>query len=158
MMKTRTLPFVLGAATACGLAVTLLVFALRLGILPVQADAAPSRLEGVPRHARRADRRLLAPTPGVGDMTGHLNPIPRGPRSALGTALVALATCASLLALTGLIVRGTWLSTGWIIADAPHLLRKAYRPGCMADRAVSPRTILQAGARDASRAPFGRRG
>ena len=48
-------------------------------------------------------------------MTGRLQPIPRGPRAALGTALVALATCASLLALTGLIVRGTWLSSSWII-------------------------------------------
>jgi hypothetical protein len=30
------------------------------------------------------------------------------------------------------------ISTGWIIADAVHVLRKAYRPGCTADRAVIP--------------------
>lgn len=48
-------------------------------------------------------------------MITRLQPIPRGPRSALGTALVALATCSSLLALKDLIVKGTWLSTGWLI-------------------------------------------
>jgi hypothetical protein len=30
------------------------------------------------------------------------------------------------------------ISTGWIIADAVHVFRKAYRPGCTADRAVIP--------------------
>ena len=35
--------------------------------------------------ARRTDRRLLAPPAGVGHMIGRLHPIPRGPRSALGT-------------------------------------------------------------------------
>lgn len=44
-MKTRTLPFIIGAATAYGFAVILLIIAVRLGILPVQADASPSRLE-----------------------------------------------------------------------------------------------------------------
>jgi len=45
MMKTRTLPVIIGALTAYGFAVILLIFAVRLGILPVQADAAPSQLE-----------------------------------------------------------------------------------------------------------------
>ena len=44
-MKTRTLPFIIGIATAYGLVLILLLFAVRLGVLPVQADAAPSRLE-----------------------------------------------------------------------------------------------------------------
>jgi hypothetical protein len=55
-------------------------------------------------------------------MIGRLHPIPRGPRSALGTALVALATCASLLALKDLIIKGTWLSTGWIIVTVVALV------------------------------------
>ncbi|WP_146926161.1 transglutaminase family protein [Cellulomonas xylanilytica] len=41
--------------------------------------------------------------------------IPRGPRSALGSALCAAATCASLFALTGLIVRGSWLVATWLL-------------------------------------------
>ena len=45
MLKTRTLPFIIGALTAYGFALILLIFAVRIGILPVQADAAPSRLE-----------------------------------------------------------------------------------------------------------------
>lgn len=48
-------------------------------------------------------------------MTSRLRPIPRGSRSAIGTTLVALATCSSLLALQNLIIRGTWLSTTWLI-------------------------------------------
>lgn len=48
-------------------------------------------------------------------MTGRLQRIPRGPRSALGSALCAAATCASLLALTGLIVSGGWLVATWVI-------------------------------------------
>ncbi|WP_315095795.1 DUF3488 and transglutaminase-like domain-containing protein [uncultured Cellulomonas sp.] len=48
-------------------------------------------------------------------MTGRPQRIPRGPRSALGSALVAAATCASLFALTGLIVRGGWLVATWLI-------------------------------------------
>ena len=77
--------------------------------------AAPRRLAGVPGHARRTDRRLLAAPPGVGPVTGRLQRIPRGPRSALGSALCAAATCASLFALTGLIVRGGWLVATWLI-------------------------------------------
>ncbi|WP_028046945.1 DUF3488 and transglutaminase-like domain-containing protein [Cellulomonas sp. URHE0023] len=46
-------------------------------------------------------------------MIGRLHPIPRGPRAAVGTGLVAAATCSSLLALQNLMVRGTWLSTAW---------------------------------------------
>ena len=48
-------------------------------------------------------------------MTGRLQRVPRGPRSALGSALCAAATCASLFALTGLIVRGGWLVAAWLI-------------------------------------------
>ncbi|WP_421733351.1 transglutaminaseTgpA domain-containing protein [Cellulomonas sp.] len=48
-------------------------------------------------------------------MTGRSLRIPRGPRSALGSALCAAATCASLFALTGLIVRGGWLVATWLI-------------------------------------------
>ncbi|MBO3103104.1 transglutaminase TgpA family protein [Cellulomonas fengjieae] len=48
-------------------------------------------------------------------MTGRVQRIPRGPRSALGTALVAAATCASLFALTGLVVRGSWLPATCVI-------------------------------------------
>ena len=48
-------------------------------------------------------------------MTGRPQRIPRGPRSALGSALCAAATCASLYALTGLIVRGGWLVATWLI-------------------------------------------
>ncbi|WP_456786406.1 transglutaminase family protein [Cellulomonas sp. P5_C5] len=48
-------------------------------------------------------------------MTGRVQRIPRGPRSALGTALCAAATCASMFALTGLIVRGGWLLATWLI-------------------------------------------
>lgn len=48
-------------------------------------------------------------------MTGRAQRIPRGPRSALGSALCAAATCASLFALTGLIVRGGWLVATWLI-------------------------------------------
>ena len=76
--------------------------------------AAPRRLAGVPGDARRTDRRLLAAPPGVGPVTGRLQRIPRGPRSALGSALCAAATCASLFALTGLIVRGGWLVATWL--------------------------------------------
>ena len=47
-------------------------------------------------------------------MTGRVQRIPRGPRSALGSALCAAATCASLFALTGLIVRGGWLVAAWL--------------------------------------------
>ena len=47
-------------------------------------------------------------------MTGRVQRIPRGPRSALGSALCAAATCASLFALTGLIVRGGWLAAAWL--------------------------------------------
>ncbi len=48
-------------------------------------------------------------------MTGRPQRIPRGPRSALGSALCAAATCASLFALTGLIVRGGWLLATWLV-------------------------------------------
>ncbi|MET0789017.1 MAG: DUF3488 and transglutaminase-like domain-containing protein [Cellulomonas sp.] len=48
-------------------------------------------------------------------MTGRPQRIPRGPRSALGSALCAAATCASLFALTGLMVRGSWLVAAWVI-------------------------------------------
>ena len=48
-------------------------------------------------------------------MTGRLQRIPRGARSALGSALCAAATCSSLFALTGLIVRGSWLVATWLI-------------------------------------------
>ncbi|MEZ0449454.1 transglutaminase TgpA family protein [Cellulomonas sp. ICMP 17802] len=48
-------------------------------------------------------------------MTGRTHRIPRGPRSVLGSALCAAATCASLFALTGLIVRGSWLLATWLI-------------------------------------------
>ncbi|WP_426595346.1 transglutaminase TgpA family protein [Cellulomonas sp. McL0617] len=44
-----------------------------------------------------------------------MHPIPRGPRAAIGTGLVAAATCSSVLALQNLIVRGTWLSATWFI-------------------------------------------
>jgi transglutaminase-like putative cysteine protease len=48
-------------------------------------------------------------------VSGRSLRIPRGPRSALGSALCAAATCASLFALSGLIVRGSWLVATWLI-------------------------------------------
>jgi cytochrome c553 len=45
MMKIRTSLFFAGAATAYGFAFILLLFIVRLGVLPVQADATPSGLE-----------------------------------------------------------------------------------------------------------------
>jgi transglutaminase-like putative cysteine protease len=48
-------------------------------------------------------------------VTGRTQRIPRGPRSAVGSVLVAAATCSSLFALTGLIVRGGWLAATWLI-------------------------------------------
>jgi mono/diheme cytochrome c family protein len=64
-MKTRTLPFIIGAATAYGFAVMLLIFAARLGFLPVQADASPSRLEaGLLHSALHASVARHAPTGG----------------------------------------------------------------------------------------------
>lgn len=64
-MKTRTLPFMIGAATAYGFAVMLLIFAVRLGILPVQADASASRLEAsLLRSALQASVARHAPTGG----------------------------------------------------------------------------------------------
>jgi mono/diheme cytochrome c family protein len=45
MMKIRTRLFIAGAATAYGFAFILLLFVVRLGALPVQADATPSGLE-----------------------------------------------------------------------------------------------------------------
>jgi transglutaminase-like putative cysteine protease len=40
--------------------------------------------------------------------------IPRGPRALLGTALVALGTCSSVLALNHLIEHGRWLVVAWL--------------------------------------------
>jgi mono/diheme cytochrome c family protein len=65
MMKTRTSTFIIGAATAYGFAGILLIFAVRLGVLPVQADAAPGRLEAsLLRSALHASVARHAPTGG----------------------------------------------------------------------------------------------
>ena len=40
--------------------------------------------------------------------------LPRGPRSLLGTALVAVASATSLLALGGLLEPGRWRSVAWL--------------------------------------------
>jgi len=64
-MNTRTLPFIIGVAAAYVFAGILLVSSVRLGILPVQADAAPSRLEaGLLRTALHASVARHAPTGG----------------------------------------------------------------------------------------------
>jgi len=64
-MKTRTLPFIIGAATAYGFAVMALILAVRFGLLPVQADASPGRLEaGLLHSALHASVARHAPTGG----------------------------------------------------------------------------------------------
>ncbi|CAN5359047.1 hypothetical protein BH11ACT1_BH11ACT1_30010 [soil metagenome] len=60
--------------------------------------------------------------------TGRANAgIPRGARSLLGTALVAAAACASLLALSGLLSPGRWLRAGVVAVLVVALVTAAVR-------------------------------
>ena len=93
MMKTRILAFIIGAATAYGFAGILLVFAVRLGILPVQADAAQSRLEAsLLRSALHASVARRAPTGG--------NPQPSPETDAIGGATIYRQLCSRCHGLT----------------------------------------------------------
>jgi mono/diheme cytochrome c family protein len=135
--KTRTLPFVIGVATAYGFAVTLLVFALRLGILPVQADAAQSRLEasllGSALHASVARH---APTGG--------NPQPSPETDSIMGATIYRQMCSRCHGLTdrldntygqsfyppapNLAVSGTTFSEGEIFWIVKHGIRNTAMP------------------------------
>jgi LPXTG-motif cell wall-anchored protein len=53
--------------------------------------------------------------------------IPRGGRSLLGSALVAAAACASLLALSGLLAPGRWLRAGMVAVVAVAVVTAAVR-------------------------------
>jgi len=64
-MRPRALPFIIGAAAAYGLVFMLLLFAVKLGVLPVRADAAPSALEAsLLRSVLRASVARSAPVGG----------------------------------------------------------------------------------------------
>jgi len=62
--------------------------------------------------------------------------IPRGPRALLATALVAVGTCTSVLALHGLIQAGPWLAAAWlsvllvaaVVAGVRSVARTAWMP------------------------------
>jgi len=62
--------------------------------------------------------------------------IPRGPRALLATALVAIGTCTSVLALHGLIQPGPWLAAAWlsvllvagVVAGVRAVARTAWMP------------------------------
>ncbi|WP_448629647.1 hypothetical protein [Cellulomonas soli] len=47
-------------------------------------------------------------------MTGSPSRLPRGPRSALGTLLVGVATASSVLALGSLLEPGRWRTVAWL--------------------------------------------
>ena len=133
----RTLPFIIGAATAYGLAVVFLVFALRLGVLPVQADAVPSRLEasllGSALHASVARH---APT------GGNLQPSPE--TDSIMGATIYRQLCSRCHGLTGrsdntygksfyppapnLAVSGTTFSEGEIFWIVKHGIRNTAMP------------------------------
>ncbi len=87
-------PFVLGAIAAYGVAVLAAVSSARLGILPVQADVAPSRLEttllGSALHAAVAHH---APAGG--------NPIPASPKNLMVGARIYRQMCARCHGVSG---------------------------------------------------------
>jgi len=86
-MKEKIMkPFILGALSAYGIAALLLVSSARLGVLPVQADVAPSRLEvtllGAALHASVARH-----APGGG------NPIPESESNLIAGAKLYRQMC-----------------------------------------------------------------
>jgi mono/diheme cytochrome c family protein len=79
MMSRRVVPFILGAATPCGFAVILLFLAIRLGVLPVQADGTPSRIEAsLLQSALHASVARHAPTGGDPQPSPQTDPIMGG--------------------------------------------------------------------------------
>jgi mono/diheme cytochrome c family protein len=92
-MKTRTLPFIIGVLTAYGFVLILLGSAIRLGVLPVQADAAPSRLEAsLLRSALQASVARNAPTGG--------NPQPSPKTDSIAGATIYRQLCSRCHGLT----------------------------------------------------------
>ena len=136
-MKARTLTFIIGAATAYGFAAILLIFAVRLGILPVQADAAPGRLEAsLLRSALHASVARHAPTGG--------NPQPSPKTDSIMGATIYRQLCSRCHGLTdrsdntygksfyppapNLALSGTTFSDGEIFWIVKHGIRNTAMP------------------------------
>jgi mono/diheme cytochrome c family protein len=137
MMKGRALTFMIGAATAYGVAGILLIFVLRLGVLPVQADGAPSQLEaGLLQAALHASVARHAPTGG--------NPQPSPKTDPIMGETIYRQLCSRCHGLTersdntygksfyppapNLLLRGTTFSEGEIFWIVKHGIRNTAMP------------------------------
>ena len=136
-MRHRAVPFFTGAAAAYGLGFALLLFAARLGISPVQADAAPSRLEtNILHSALRASVARHAPTDG--------NPLPLPQTDRIMGATLYRQLCSRCHGLTArsdntygksfyppapnLLLSGTTFSEGEIFWIVKHGIRNTAMP------------------------------
>jgi mono/diheme cytochrome c family protein len=138
MMNSRIVPFIIGVVTTCGLPVILLALATGLGILPVQADVAPSSLESsVLRAALHASVARHAPRGG--------NPQPSPETDSTSGAAIYRQLCSRCHGLTAqsdntygksfyppaphLLAHGTTFTEGEVFWIVKHGIRNTAMPG-----------------------------